>query len=100
MTPACPEPGDLSMGEALRLAHKYFNGKSLQHDPTRSMRVNFKLGARRIVPAWVVTFTFPKPENVADSRPLGAPAPKVLARELSVAMGAADGHFLLGFFTK
>jgi hypothetical protein len=100
MTPACPEPGDLSMGEALRLAHKYFDAKSLPQDPTRSMRVNFKLGARRIVPAWVVTFKFPKPENVAVGGAPGAPAPKAIAREFSVAMGAADGDLLLGFFTK
>ena len=45
-------------------------------------------------PAWVVTFTYPKPVNVSQAKT------PVLVTHDTILVDATTGKFLLGFFTK
>lgn len=49
------------------------------------------------VAAWITTFTAPSPVDVAEG---GANAPALMMQHFSVAINAATGKFVVGFFTR
>jgi hypothetical protein len=52
------------------------------------------------VRAWVVTFTYAKPVNVAVGCPEGNRCAPILVTHANVVVHARTGRFLLGFFTR
>jgi hypothetical protein len=105
--------GFLLRGEAIRRALRYANPTHVrtatllasftapESIPPKGVRIPFRTIEN--VPAWVITYTYPRPVNAGvGCAPLSRRlrCPKLLVRHASVAIEAFTGGFLLGFFTR
>jgi hypothetical protein len=92
-----PPARALSAAEAIKAARHIDNAHPF---PARALEARATLiGSPRIrrVPAWVVTFTSPKPVNVA----VGGPgSPPLFMSHNSIVLDVVTGKMLFGFFTK
>jgi hypothetical protein len=84
---------EAAVARARRLMNRFANKRRF---PAAALEARLSFdGNKRLQdrPAWVVTFTYPKPTNVAVTG-------TALVTHASVALDAETGKFLVGFFTK
>jgi hypothetical protein len=95
---ATPPAAALSASQAIKAARHFANAHPFT---AHALEVSATLvGSPKVrdIPAWIVTFTSPKPVNVMVGGP--ATTTKQFVTHFSVALDATTGKMLFGIFTK